>query len=485
MTADGFAEWLASAAGGVVIHADNDDAGQKAASRLCGVVRIRGGTARAVLPPSGKDAGVVAGKQPLRCADRELARLRRHPGRDERLATLGSPAPGCAADGRGVRMTTNNGHHHASAFEGEELTPDAEFRALLELMALADDIEAGRLTDEGHRRAREALAELRRDARDPSSFRQAVAMAQTDLRGSLETLTRAIETATPLRVGTWGNTPPEPRRWLIVEKLPAGRVALLTDEGGAGKSRLALQLAAGVASGGDAGEWIASPGRMMRLGNAVPTDGANVVFASWEDEPEEFYRRLHQISGNAAPWVKPERLEKLRIVNLVGEGPVWAPPQGRHIATMAELTVTGERLRRLCEQEDARLLVLDPLAAAYAADENARGLVRAFVSHWDAWGQANDCTVLILAHPPKSAGINYAGSTDWQGAARALWTLQTEIGKIAESTPRVWKLEFVKGNYGPRPEPLQIRWDTRGGGLRWEIAGAHHGDAEGKYEVDD
>ena len=64
-----------------------------------------------------------------------------------------------------------------------------------------------------------------------------------------------------------------------------------------------------------------------------------------------------------------------------------APPQGRHISTMAELTVTGERVRRLCEQEDARLLVLDPLAAAYAADENARGLVRAFVSHWDAWGR--------------------------------------------------------------------------------------------------
>ena len=29
-------------------------------------------------------------------------------------------------------------------------------------------------------------------------------MAQTDLRRSLETLTRAVETATPLRVSTWG-----------------------------------------------------------------------------------------------------------------------------------------------------------------------------------------------------------------------------------------------------------------------------------------
>ena len=382
-------------------------------------------------------------------------------------------------------MTTHNGHQHASAFEGAELAPDAASQAILDLMELADDVEAGTLTGDGHRRAREALAILQREAEQgPSSFRQAVAMAETNLRGSLETLSRAIETSTPLRVATWGNTLPEPRQWLIDDRLPAGRVALLTGEGGAGKSRLALQLAAGVASGGDDGEWISSPGRIMRLGNAVPMDGANVVFASWEDEPEEFYRRLHQISGNAASWVKPERLEKLRIVNLVGEGPVWAPPQGRHISTMAELTVTGERLRRLCEQESARLLVLDPLAAAYAADENARGLVRAFVSHWDAWGQANNCAVLILAHPPKSAGMSYAGSTDWQGAARALWTLQAEIDKSTEPSPRTWKLEFVKGNYGPRPEPLQLRWNTSAG-LRWEVTGETIGDSEeGEYDVD-
>ena len=65
MTADGFAEWLASAAAGVIIHADNDDAGQRAASRLCGAVRIHGGAARAVLPPEGKDAGVVSSLNPF------------------------------------------------------------------------------------------------------------------------------------------------------------------------------------------------------------------------------------------------------------------------------------------------------------------------------------------------------------------------------------------------------------------------------------
>ena len=65
MNADGFAEWLAWSGSGVVIHADNDDAGQAAARRLCGAVLFHGGTARAVLPPEGKDAGGVAGDNPF------------------------------------------------------------------------------------------------------------------------------------------------------------------------------------------------------------------------------------------------------------------------------------------------------------------------------------------------------------------------------------------------------------------------------------
>ena len=112
--------------------------------------------------------------------------------------------------------------------------------------------------------------------------------------------------------------------------------------------------------------------------------------------------------------------------------------------------------------------------------------MRAFVSHWDAWGQANNCTVLMLAHPPKSAGVNYAGSTDWQGAARALWTLRADYGKSLDAGPTIWKLEFVKGNYGPKPEPLQLRWDTGGAGLRWEVVGeAVRETTDDGYEVDD
>ena len=153
---------------------------------------------------------------------------------------------------------------------------------------------------------------------------------------------------------------------------------------------------------------------------------------------------------------------------------------------MAELTDTGTRLRRLCEQSDARLLIMDPLAAAYASQENTRGLVRAFVSHWDDWSQSNNCTTLLLAHPPKSTAFNYAGSTDWLGAVRALWTLQrSDRDKSDNRGQSLWKLESVKGNYRGTGESVELGWDVAGEQVRWQVASDRpEQDTDGAYDYD-
>ena len=289
----------------------------------------------------------------------------------------------------------------------------------------------------------------------------------------------------PLEWSTWADHPDQQpvRRWLVEDWLPAGRVSLFAGSGGIGKSRLVLQKAAGIATGGGAvDEWIDVPDpQILRLGKAVPAGGAPVVYASWEDEPEEIYRRLAEISGPSTPWVTPPSLSALRVYDMAGRGPVWAPESGRHISTLAEITQVGQELRQHCEDAGARLLILDPLAAAYTGDENARGLVRLFVSDWDAWGRKNECAVLLVAHPPKS-GADYAGSTDWQGAVRSMWSLTKEkLGakpKHGEDTRLDgWKLSLVKSNYGPPQRSLELVWDSAGDtpqGTRhlcWRVAG--------------
>ena len=263
------------------------------------------------------------------------------------------------------------------------------------------------------------------------------AAAREAIRERLARMQQEDDSA-PFESHVWGGDVPPQREWLVTDTLPAGRVALLSGQGGAGKSRLALQLAAGIASGGGEGNaWIDGPAEVMRLGNAVSTEGACVIYASWEDEDEEFDRRLSEISGPAAPWVTPARLGNLRFMDMAGHGPVWAPQLhgSRHVATIAEITDTGRKLRAHCEEHGARLLVIDPLAAAYASDENNRGLVRSFVADWDAWGRAKRCAVLLLAHPPKS-GAGYAGSTDWEAATRSLWTLAKQ--KRGNAPPWSW-----------------------------------------------
>ena len=111
----------------------------------------------------------------------------------------------------------------------------------------------------------------------------------------------------------------------------------------------------------------------LKLGNATEPRGSPTVYASWEDELEEFWRRLSELSGSAAPWVTPERLSRLHIADMAGHGPLWGPRAdgGRHTDTLGETTAAGHELRRLCEEVGARLLIVDPSAAAYGSTRTA------------------------------------------------------------------------------------------------------------------
>ena len=261
---------------------------------------------------------------------------------------------------------------------------------------------------------------------------------------------------------------PEPRRWLIDQWLPAGSVALLTGEGGAGKSRLALQLAAGIASTHSAtGTWIEGADA-PRIGNAIPNDGTPVVYATWEDRADEMARRLSQISGDPAPWCEPAALDNLKMLDLAGYGPLWATTSRFDGPSLTQL---GRAVRQVVEVTDAGLLVLDSLAAVYGANENDRGQVRDFMASWDAWATFADCTVLIIGHPPKSSA-GYSGSTDWHSAARARWEISKEplqpMAKGGRQESSQWQLAMVKSNYAPEPAALCLDWDHTG--PRWAVS---------------
>ena len=293
----------------------------------------------------------------------------------------------------------------------------------------------------------------------------------------------------------WATSEPSARAWLCPGWLPLGRVALLTGPGSVGKSLLALQLAVTVASGqgvsgGSRTDALPIMAGAGKEGPAVDSGHAGpAVVVGWEDEADEVARRLRLLPGAAAG---PRLPSALHYVDLAGRGPLWAPREGRHRDTGLTLTRVGHQLERLLEDVQPRLLVLDPVAAAYAGNENDRAAVRSFLAYLNDLAAGLEVAVLIVAHPPKASEERYSGSTDWRNGVRALWTLgvQDVPGWEGSDTERKrpargYALELDKSNYsraGTRAW-LRFRVDSDPDGsakrLAWEAVSA--GEAAGAY----
>ena len=208
--------------------------------------------------------------------------------------------------------------------------------------------------------------------------------------------------------------------WLIENWLPRNCVAMLTGDGGVGKSRLALQLAWSLS--GD-GQWLGEAGQMPSPGadyggGFEPLGPGAIVYATWEDSPDQIRGRLFWLEQAG----KVGNGNNFKIADMRARGHLWASTQ--HNAVPG-LTPAGEALRLAAEQYNARLLVVDTLGVANGASEIDRAQVGAFFADWAAWADANDCAVLLIAHPPKTAGVTYSGSTGILGGVRAMWTLET------------------------------------------------------------
>ena len=236
----------------------------------------------------------------------------------------------------------------------------------------------------------------------------------------------------PLNIVTWKNVGDAPsREWILSDWLPVGTVSSLYGWVGQGKSRLALQLAAAVAADRTGlpqerqREWLGGTSAGPQLGSAVPIEGRPVIFASYKDGHYEQSRRLAAVSGEAAPWVSPDRLDNLHLVDMAGRGPLWGVEKGKHTSTAGDLQEAGHHLREQASRLGAALVVLDPLAAVYRASEIDRSLVRDFLSNWEAWAREQDCAVLLLAHQSRNRDAT-SGSTDWEAGARSVWTLGKE-----------------------------------------------------------
>lgn len=190
------------------------------------------------------------------------------------------------------------------------------------------------------------------------------------------------------------------REWLAHDLIPMGTVTLLSGDGGTGKSLLALQLAAAVASGRP---WL---GRPVQEGSAI--------YMSAEDDKDELHRRLDNIRRETcATW---PALGGLTLLSRAGEDALLAFEE----ATSLKPTGLFAEIDKRARDEKPALIVLDTLADVYPANENDRAKVRQFVGLLRKLAIRHRCAVLLLAHPSLSGlkdGSGMSGSAQPAGPA--------------------------------------------------------------------
>ena len=271
--------------------------------------------------------------------------------------------------------------------------------------------------------------------------------------------------------------------WLIENWLPRNCVAMLTGDGGVGKSRLALQLAWSLS--GD-GQWLGEAGQMPSPGadyggGFEPLGPGAIVYATWEDSPDQIRGRLFWLEQSG----KVGNGNNFKIADMRARGHLWAQTDRNLVPG---LTPAGEALRLAAEQHNARLLVVDTLGVAYGASEIDRAQVGAFFADWAAWADEHDCAVLLIAHPPKTAGVTYSGSTGILGGVRAMWTIESVRRECRGScsSPRncacepayAYRLVNAKQNYS---ETTGSVWLTNQRGV-WMESQGRAPDYDGKVQ---
>lgn len=253
--------------------------------------------------------------------------------------------------------------------------------------------------------------------------------------------------------------PPPPLDY-VLPNMVAGTVGALVSPGGAGKSMLALQLAAQIAGGPD----------LLDLGE-LPT--GRVVYLPAEDPPPSIHQRLHALGAH----LNAEQRQA------VADGLLIEPLIGRCPNIMSLDWFTG--LKRAAE--GCRLMLLDTLRRFHIEEENASGPMSQVIGRMEAIAADTGCSIVFLHHASKGAATTGAG--DQQQASRGSSVLvdnirwQSYLSDMTQAEAEKYGVEarqrqyFVrygvsKANYGV---PFEERWFRRhDGGILKPAVLEHH-----------
>ncbi len=244
---------------------------------------------------------------------------------------------------------------------------------------------------------------------------------------------------------------PPARSWLVEDCFMVGTVALLSSDGGLGKSLLMQQLCTAAALGKP---W---------LGRQVQQCAAYALFC--EDDREELWRRQADINRHygcesRALWRLTYRSRPGRN-NLLAVYDRWNG-QAQSTALYGEIC---DHVVPSLPGTGARLVILDTASDVFGGNEIARDQVRSFISMLRRLAIAIQGVVVLTAHVSNeglASGSGLAGNRAWSNSVRSrLYLTGGRAEKGREAHPNERLLRGMKNNYGERARITTLRW-TRG-----------------------
>lgn len=221
-----------------------------------------------------------------------------------------------------------------------------------------------------------------------------------------------------------------PVEWLWKPYLPFGKLSVLQGNPGEGKTYFAMHLAAACTNG-------------KLLPNMERMEPFNVIYQTAED--------------GLGDTVKPRLIEAgadLDRVLVIDDSDV-------------QLTLSDERIEKAIVENNARLVIIDPIQAYLGADVdmNRANEVRPIFMRLGQVAQRTGCAILLIGHLNKAAGMQSLqrglGSIDIAAAVRSVMF----IGKLKHD-PTMRILTHEKSSLAPPGVSLAFSLGDEGG-FRW------------------
>jgi hypothetical protein len=247
-------------------------------------------------------------------------------------------------------------------------------------------------------------------------------------------------------VGQFSPTEIPKRPWLVQGYLLRGAVTVLSGQGAGGKSSMTVG-------------WTLAGAQGKPFGGFRPEAKLTIVNYNTEDDKDEQQRRYAAaIKAQAA---SSEAMHQIIRCGPYSVGTLFA----RNLSTgQIEPTQAMQELERICMEEQADLLVCDPLAELHDSEENDNTAMRQVVAAFRTLAQRLDMAVLILHHDRKGTSTpgdmdRVRGASSISGAVRVMLTLTTmtaeeagAFGVQADERRSYIRIDSAKSNYAPAQE---------------------------------